>query len=83
MRRIDYRNYEHPDESYVSIPRAAKLLGISANGLAALIDDGVIPCIRPRSHRRVKIRDVKQFRANVTERGQLELAQVDDDPLDD
>lgn len=80
---METRNYENPDENYVSIPRAAKLIGISANGLAALIDEGIIPCIRPRSHRRVKIGDVKQFRANVTEQGQLELARVDDDPLDD
>jgi excisionase family DNA binding protein len=46
------------NQQYVSVPRAAKMYGLSASTLHGLIDRGEIPAIRPVSQRRVRISDV-------------------------
>lgn len=46
---------------YVSVPHAAKLLGMSPSTAGKLIDDGELEAIRPRKHRRVKLASVRQF----------------------
>lgn len=42
----------------ISIPRAAKLIGMSANWLRGRVDAGDVPCTRPGKQRRVLLTDV-------------------------
>lgn len=75
---------EDTDDEYVSVPEAAKELGITPPSLHKILDKGRIPYIRPLSHRRVKLADVLAYRNRRTARGRQKVATVGaDDPLAD
>lgn len=71
----------HPDDRYMTVPQAAAMIGISANGMRRLLDEGVIPCIRPKSHRRVKVKDVRAFEQNVREGGLAYIEPLPENPF--
>jgi excisionase family DNA binding protein len=48
-------------ERYISVPQAAELAGLSPQTFHKLLDDGLIPFIRPSVHRRVKRGDVLAY----------------------
>lgn len=52
---------------YISVPRAARMCGLSPGVFRRLIDDGAIPAIRPISHLRIKVSDVERFIRERTE----------------
>lgn len=54
------------NQIFIGIPDAARLLGISPRTVCRLLDDGVIPFTKPRSHRRVKRADVLAYREQMT-----------------
>jgi excisionase family DNA binding protein len=45
----------------ISVPRAAKLCGLSPTTMHALIGQGHIPAVRPSKHLRVKMSDVYAY----------------------
>lgn len=51
----------------ISVPRAAKLLGISSTTMHTLTRDGTIDSFRPSKHLRVKMSDVRAYLASRRE----------------
>ena len=47
---------------YVSMPEAGVLLGVSSRTVGRLLDQGVLPYIKPSNHRRIKRDDVLAYR---------------------
>lgn len=70
-------------EQYVTVPRAAKLLGIGSKAMSKLLDEGRVEFITPRHHRRVLLASVLRHRDAVTANRNVRVATVDDDPLSD
>jgi hypothetical protein len=82
-RMVAHSLSRNPGRDYISVPRAAVLLGISPRSMAALLDRGVIPSIRPMSHRRVLVADVLRYRDGVSENVRNPIPALTDDPLRD
>lgn len=68
-------------DRYITAPQAAAMLGISASGMRRLLDEGVIPCIRPNCHRRVKVSAIREFEQSVRDGGVTKLAQLPENPF--
>jgi excisionase family DNA binding protein len=47
---------------YLSVPDAAKEIGVSATTMREMLDDGDMPYIRPRKHRKVSVQDLERFK---------------------
>lgn len=54
------------DDDRLTIPEAAKLLGVCANTMRALLDGGKIPFEQPCKHRRIRRADVLRYRRGVS-----------------
>jgi excisionase family DNA binding protein len=52
----------NPNNRYVSVPEAGKLLGLKPTAMHGLLDAGVIDFIVPGKHRRVLKSDVIRYR---------------------
>lgn len=77
---------ENPGREYVSVPRAAAMLGICPKKVHALLDGGAIPYIEPVKQRRVAVADVMAYRlTRLHQRGQkvVVLDYYPDDPTVD
>ena len=59
-----------PLDRYISVPRAAALLGVSTTVMHSLLDGGAIPYTVPSAHRRVLVRHVMAYKQSVSEKGQ-------------
>lgn len=68
-------------EKFMTVPEAAKLLGIGRLAMGQLLDEGAIEFIRPRHHRRVVLSSVIQYRDKVRSNANVQLAMMSDDPL--
>lgn len=70
-------------ERYVTVPDAAALAGVSPQTMRKMLDDGLIPFIRPNVHRRVRRVDVLAYLGRQSERGPAEVATAAEDLLAD
>lgn len=55
-------NEGNPGERYISLPKAAAMLGVSERTMGRLADEGAIGFIRPSVHRRFLEADVIALR---------------------
>lgn len=54
---------------YVSVPEAARMLGISERSISRLLDSRKLRYITPLKHRRVEVRSILEHRAKVSGNG--------------
>jgi hypothetical protein len=72
-----------PTTRYVSVPAAARLLGIGPKSMGKLLDGGKVAYIQPLHHRRVCLTSLLRYRDGLRVNSRAMLATVDDDPLND
>jgi hypothetical protein len=70
-------------DGYVTVPRAAAMLGVKPTRMHELLDGGAIPYVVPAKQRRVKVADVVEYRNRRTFRGQRPKFAVGEDLLAD
>lgn len=61
-------------DAMITVPEAAAMLGVAPKTMHALLDDGLIPFIVPRKHRRVRRGDVLAYKESVGRSGLPVLA---------
>lgn len=65
-----------PYHTQLTTQEAANYLGVSRPHLISLLDEGKIPYSRLRSHRRIRLRDLEDYRINRDEERRQALADL-------
>lgn len=76
--RQDQGDFDALDDAWMSIPRAAKFLGISTTTMRDLIDKRRIRFYRPSVQPRIKLADLVQYQQQRCRRSRREMTVMED-----
>lgn len=65
-----------PTNTILSTQEAANLLGISRPTLVRLLEEGAIPFMKPRRHRRIQLVDLLEYRERQRQRADQALSDI-------